>query len=257
MYTDAKRNKINMDQPLTNTHLLGGCKHNSKLRTSRHNSTFKLLHEQLEKHNGGRWPIISMDLGNKSVKDFRIQTKIEMTTPQSDSSLQALEATNEGLQNDKKKSQHPTIIPTNRLPKHKRPKHHKPDIIRAIGYQWNAKSQIVEDPTYKGRRCLQLIECKYSTDSNLLDTITNIHNIYEPLKHAIIRHKTVAEIAQLVLFHENPPDNLTYRSLPPQAQSITMEIHVHAQEWLTLISKVSRSTLTHRQKPPKHTTTNN
>ena len=129
-----------------------------------------------------------MDLGNKTVKDFTTQTKIEMITPQNDSSLQALEDTNEGLQNDKEKTQHPTIIPTNLLPKHKRPKHYKPDIIRAIGYQWNAKGQLVEDPTYKGRRCLQLIECKYSTDSNILDTITNIHNIYEPLKHAIMRH---------------------------------------------------------------------
>jgi ribonuclease HI len=36
------------NQPLTNTHLLGGCKHNSKLRTSRHNNTFKLLHEELK-----------------------------------------------------------------------------------------------------------------------------------------------------------------------------------------------------------------
>ena len=52
-----------------------------------------------------------MDLGNKTVKDFTTQTKIEITTPQNDSSLQALEATNEGLQNDKEKSQHPTIIP--------------------------------------------------------------------------------------------------------------------------------------------------
>jgi hypothetical protein len=32
------------NQPLTSTHLLGGCKYNSKLRTSKHNSTFKLLH---------------------------------------------------------------------------------------------------------------------------------------------------------------------------------------------------------------------
>ena len=83
-----------------------------------------------------------------------------MTTPQNDSSLQALEATTEGLQNDKEKSQHPTIIPTNLLPKHKKPKNYKSDIIRAIGYQWNTKCQLVEDPTYKGRRCLQLIECK-------------------------------------------------------------------------------------------------
>jgi hypothetical protein len=87
----------------------------------------------LEKHNGGRWPIISMDLGNKIVKDFKAQTKIEMTTPQNDTTLQALEPTNEGLQKDKEKTQHPIIIPTNLLPKYKRPKHHKPDIIRAIG----------------------------------------------------------------------------------------------------------------------------
>jgi hypothetical protein len=221
-----------------------------------------------------------MDLGSKIVKDFTTQTKIEITTPQNDLSLQALEATNEGLQDDKEKSQHPTIIPTTLLPKHKRPKHYKPDIIRAIGYQMNSNGQLVEDLTYKGRRCLQLIECKYSTDSNLLDTITNIHNIYEPLKQAIMRHnrkkrlqvqiipivisrtgnfhtQTLAEIAQLISFQENPPDNLTYKSLPPQAQSITMAIHVHAQEWLTLISKVSRSTLTHRQRTTKHTTTNN
>ena len=105
------------NQPLTNTYLLGGCKHNSKLRTSRHNRTFKLLQEQLEKHNGGRWSIISMDLGNKAIKNFKSQTKIEMTTSQEDTTLQTLEATHEGLQNDKEKSQHPTIIPTNLLPK--------------------------------------------------------------------------------------------------------------------------------------------
>jgi hypothetical protein len=69
--------------------------------------------------------------------------------------------------------------------------------------------------------------------------------------------KTMAEIAQLISYQENPPDNLTYKSLPPQAQSIVMAIHIHAQEWLTLIFKVSRSTLTQRQKTPKHTTTNN
>ena len=83
-----------------------------------------------------------------------------MTTPQNDTTLQALEATHEGLQTDKEKTQHPTIIPTNLLPKHKRPLHHKPGIIRTIGYKWNTKDQLVEDLTYKGRRCLQLIECK-------------------------------------------------------------------------------------------------
>jgi hypothetical protein len=230
----------------------------------------------LEKHNGGRWPIVIMDLGNKTVKKFKTQIKTEMKTPQEDTTLQALEATHEGLQNDKEKTQHPTITPTNLLPTHKRPQHYKADIIRAR----NTQGQSVEDTTYKGRRCLQLIECKYSTDNNTLDTITNIHNIYEPLKQTIVRHdpkkrlmvqiipivisitgnfhtRTLAEIAQLVSFKENLPDNITYKSLPPQAQTIAMAIHVHAQEWLTLMSKVSRFTLTQRRKTTKHSTTNN
>ncbi len=81
------------NQPLTNPNLLGGCKYNAKLRTSIHNNTFKLLQEQLEIHNKGRWPIVNMDLGNKTIKDFKIRLKIEMTTPQEDTTLQALEAT--------------------------------------------------------------------------------------------------------------------------------------------------------------------
>ena len=129
-----------------------------------------------------------MDLGNKTVKDFTTQTKIEMTTPQNDTTLQALEATTEGLQNDKEKTQHPTIIPTDFLPKHKRPQHYKPDIIRAIGYTRNTQGQRAEDKTCKGKKCLQLIEWKYSTDTNTPYTITNIHNIYEPFKQDIMRH---------------------------------------------------------------------
>jgi hypothetical protein len=221
-----------------------------------------------------------MDIGNKTVKDFKTQMKIEMTTPQEDTTLQALKATQEWLQNEKEKTQHPTIIPTDFLPKHKRPQHYKPDIIRAIGYTSYTQGQPVEDTTYKGRRCLQRIYCKYSTDSNTLDTVTNIHNICEPLKQTIMRHnkktilhvqiipivisrtvnfhtRTLAEIAQLVSFKENPSDNITYKSLPTQAQTIVMAIHVHAQGWLTFMSKVSRSTLTQRYKLTKKTTTNN
>ena len=121
------------NQPLTNKHLLGGCKHNAKLRTSKHNITLKLLQEQLEKHKGGRWPIVIMYLGNQTIKDFKAQIKIEMATPQEDTTLQALEASQEGLQDAKANTQHPTIIPTDLIPKHKRPQHYKPDIIRAIG----------------------------------------------------------------------------------------------------------------------------
>jgi len=90
-----------------------------------------------------------MDLGNKTVKDFKTQMQKEMMTPQEGITTQAIEATNEGLQNDKEKAPHPTIIHTNLLPQHKRPHHHKPDIIRAIGYKWNTIGQLVEDTTYK------------------------------------------------------------------------------------------------------------
>ena len=67
-----------------------------------------------------------MDLGNNPVKDFKTQTLIETIQTQEDHTLQALEAKQEGVQNDKKHTKHPTIIPKNILPKHKRPKHHKP-----------------------------------------------------------------------------------------------------------------------------------
>ena len=95
-----------------------------------------------------------------------------------------------------------------------------------------------------------------------------MHTIYTPLKHAIQIHnngriqvevmpivisrignfhtRTLAEIAQLVSFKENPPDILTYKSLPHQAHTIAMSLHTHAQEWLTLMSKISRSNLTQR-----------
>jgi hypothetical protein len=101
-----------------------------------------------------------MNLGSKSVKDFRAQTKLETTTPQEDHTLQTFIATQEGIQNDKETVNHPTIIPDNILPKHKRPKHHKPDIIRAIEYKTNSLGHLVEDTTYQRRRRIQLIECK-------------------------------------------------------------------------------------------------
>jgi hypothetical protein len=134
------------NQPLTNTHLLGGCNYNAKLGISRHNNTFKPLHDLLQTHNGGRWPILIMDLENKLVKDFKTRTRIETNTTQDDHTLQSIEATQEGLQNDKANTKHPIIIPNIILPKHKRPKHHKPDLIKAIGYSINSRGVLVKTP---------------------------------------------------------------------------------------------------------------
>ena len=67
--------------------------------------------------------------------------------------------------------------------------------------------------------------------------------------------KTLAEIAQLVSFAEEPPDELIFKQLPPTAKRIAMALHVHAQEWLSHISKISRRILTTKTKKASATKT--
>ena len=57
---------------------------NLHVQTQQH---FKLLQDQSEKHNGGRWPKVSMELGNKTIKDVKTQKQIEMIRPQEDTTL--------------------------------------------------------------------------------------------------------------------------------------------------------------------------
>ncbi len=177
----------------------------------------------------------------------------------------------EGLQDDKHaKGNTPHIIPDYILPTQHRPTHHKPNIIRAIGYTTGPDGTLQEGPIYRGRRQLQLIECKYLTDDNIRDIIDHIYTLYEPLKQAlqtygtftadvriipivisktdIFNVKTLAEIAQLVSFDEEPPDKLTYKQLPKPSQQIAMTLHIHAQEWLSHISRISQTILTTKQK---------
>ena len=61
--------------------------------------------------------------------------------------------------------------------------------------------------------------------------------------------KTLAEIAQLVSFKDEPPNELTVKQLPPTAKRLAMALHVHAQEWLSHISKTSRKILTTKKRP--------
>jgi hypothetical protein len=100
--------------------------------------------------------------------------------------------------------------------------------------------------------------------------IEHIYEIYEPLRQALQTYgtlkvdvkiipivisrtgtfhvKTLAEISQLVSFAEEPPDEITYKQLSPTAKKLTMALHVHAQEWLSHISKISRKILTTKTK---------
>ena len=94
--------------------------------------------------------------------------------------------------------------------------------------------------------------CKYSTNSAISDIIDRIHTIYAPLKQAIqLRNngrlqvevipmvigktsnfytRTLAEIAQLVSFKENPPKSLTYKLISSQAQTIAISLHIHTHK---------------------------
>ena len=119
-------------------------------------------------------------------------------------------------------------------------------------------------------KTIQIIECKYATDGNIQTIIEHIYEIYDPLRQALQTYgtlkadveiipivisrtgtfhvKTLAVISQLVSFAEEPPDALTFKQLPPTAKRITMALHVHAQEWLSHISKISRKILTTKTK---------
>ena len=98
----------------------------------------------------------------------------------------------------------------------------------------------------------------------------HIYDIYEPLRLALQTYgtlkaevkiilivisrtstfhvKNLAEIAQLVSFKEEPPDELTFKQLPLTAKRIAMSLHVHAQEWISHISKTPRKILTTKNK---------
>jgi len=127
-------------------------------------------------------PIIRLDLGNKPGTCFsnnNIDAK-ETTSPH----LQPIShPEKEGLQDDKPDTKEPTHnIPEYILPAQHRRTHHRPDLIMAVGYTFGPNGKLIKDPTYKGRRQLELIECKYSTDGNIQEIINHIYTIYEPLK---------------------------------------------------------------------------
>jgi hypothetical protein len=171
--------------PLTNTHILGGCRFTAKLIIKRHTNTFRLLIQQLQKSNRGRWPILCADLGHKPVTDFSNLTPHIDTHP--DSHHQDIKrSTQEGLQDDQ--SENPDYLQT--IPDcivhlQHRPKHHKPNLIQAVSFTLNKQGKLVKDLTYRGRRQLQIIECKYSTDNNIQTIIEHVYEIYEPLQQAL------------------------------------------------------------------------
>ena len=148
-------------QKITNTHLLGGCISTAKLRISRHHSTFKLLHNLLQQSNGGRWPILCMDLGNGHVKDFKTQLSLEAKSLREDPRFPDVTPLEEGLQCDKISNHYyPYSLPDYILPIEARPTHYNPDLIRAIGYCINPQGRLEEDNTYTCRRRIQIIEYK-------------------------------------------------------------------------------------------------
>jgi hypothetical protein len=150
------------------------------------------------------------------------------------------------------------------------PAHHKPDLIRAIRYTIDPTCQLLGDPTFRGRRQLQIIECKYSTYGNTQANIGHVYTVYKALKQALKTHgtlwadikiipifiqrtrtlnvKTVARITQLVSVKEGTPNVLTYKQLPKSAKAIAMALHVHTHAWLSHLSRISRKRLATKTK---------
>jgi hypothetical protein len=60
--------------------------------------------------------------------------------------------------------------------------------------------------------------------------------------------KTLAEIAKILSYKEESPNDMTYKQLPKPAKHIAMALQTHAQEWLSDISKNSRKILTTKSK---------
>ena len=232
-------------QPITIAHITGDCDIIRDMRTARHNSTFKLLKQHIERTGE---PIIATDLGKKPVKRFD-RTRYTIPNKTQDSPVIPVP---------------PAKIPEFLLPKNKLPTGHKPDMIRLKGCKWPPESP--ERPTapkrtgFTGPKVMQLIECKYAKDTDMHVTIAEIKDKYAPLVQAIKDHgawdgeieiipivisrtgsfhvQTLAEIAQLISPMEEPPGGLTYGQLPRKVQKTVMALHVHAQEWLydTLIA---------------------
>jgi hypothetical protein len=171
--------------PLTNTHILGGCRFTAKLRIKRHNITLRLLLQQLQKTNGGRWPVICADLAHKPVTDFSdLTSAIDPPPTHTHPHHHDIKhSTQESLQDDKRDNpDYSQTIPDYILNPHHRPKDHKPYLIRAVGFTLNKQGKLVKGLTYRGRRQIQIFECKYSTDGNIQTIIEHIHEIYEPLR---------------------------------------------------------------------------
>ena len=249
-----------------------------KLRMSRHHSTFTLFADLLKAGKSGRWPVLSMDLGRQPVRDFPAELKANLTSEFDEPEVNEVDTgngTREGHESWKTHGQYPTILPEYLLPSYKRPQHHKPDIIRAVGYTIDERTGLlIMDLTYTGHRTLQIIECKYSTDTNMDTIYDDIKNIYTPLRHSILDHgwwddtieiipivisrtgsfhvKTLGEIAQLVSWQEEPPPVRTYTSLDRDCKAIVRELNAHAQQWLTLLLAVAAKRLVPSKTPRRH-----
>jgi hypothetical protein len=163
-------------------------------------------------------------MGHKPATDFSNLTP-DIDTPPHSHYQDIKHSTQESLQDDKSENpDYPQTMPDYILHPQHRPKHHKPDLIRAVGFTLNKQDKLVKDLTYRGRRQIQIIECKSSADGNIQTIIEHIYEIFQPLRQALQSYgtlkadvkifpivisrtctfhvKTLAEIFQLVSFTE-------------------------------------------------------
>jgi hypothetical protein len=103
---------------------------------------------------------------------------VDVNTPPHTHHQGITHSTQEGLQDDKSDDLvYPQSIPDYVLHPQHRPQHHKLDLIRAVGFTLIKQDKLVKDLTYRGRKQIQNIECKYSTDGNIQTIIDYIYDI--------------------------------------------------------------------------------
>jgi len=119
--------------------------------------------------------------GVRHVRYWYVTVTKNLQIPLRDTQNPPLEPVNhpseEGLQDDMTNTTNNShTIPDYMMHLNHKSQHHRPDLVRAVNYTLDSEGKLKRDPTYRGRRKMQIIECKYSTDGNIP---TIIHHIFQ------------------------------------------------------------------------------
>ena len=130
-------------------------------------------------------------------------------------------------------------------------------------YRNHTTGQYEVDPSYTGQPVLQIIECKYSTDHNVVQVMDLIKQKYQDLATKIAAHgawpgsieivpivitrtghyheESIRQIVHLFALKNEPPDRLGYKDVKDKDTiRVLRDMHTLAVKWLHKILQVAR-----------------